>query len=193
MPYTRHLTSLLLSLHKPIIYLYPTEEQIINVQLENEDSLTCVYPEYDNGWTVLAKPNGDLLDMRTNRYQYSLYYESASAYEMTDTGFVVKSEDTISFLEEKLEILGLSEREANEFIIYWLPQMEANPYNLITFQTQCYEDAAKLHITPMPDSVIRIFMVWQRLDTPICITPQELTAPTRTGFTVVEWGGAELS
>ena len=31
---------------------------------------------------------------------------------------------------EKLAQLGLNEREAEEFIIYWLPKMQNNPYSL---------------------------------------------------------------
>ena len=180
-------------LAKPVIYLYPEEEMPISVTLELSGTLTSSYPAYDSGWQMIAQPDGTLTDS-TGREYYCLYWEgnSETAFDLSQ-GFVVPGSETAPFLEKSLSRLGLTQREANEFIIYWLPQMEASPYNLITFQTQCYEDAAKLHITPMPDSVIRIFMVWQRLDTPICITPQELTAPTRTGFTVVEWGGAELS
>ena len=43
--------------------------------------------------------------------------------------------DVIKFLEEKLGILGLTEREAEEFIVYWLPLMEKNKYNYIRFET----------------------------------------------------------
>ena len=32
-------------------------------------------------------------------------------------------------------MLGLNENESEEFIIYWLPKLEANKYNLIRFQT----------------------------------------------------------
>ena len=41
-------------------------------------------------------------------------------------GFCVKGEDTAAFLEGALEQLGLTRREANEFIVYWLPLMEQN-------------------------------------------------------------------
>ena len=34
-------------------------------------------------------------------------------------------------LEEKLAILGLTERESEEFIVYWLPKLEKNKYNYI--------------------------------------------------------------
>ena len=100
--------------------------------------------------------------------------------------------DTAAFLENALARLGLTEREANEFIIYWLPRMEGNPYNLISFQTDAYTDAAELTIAPAPDTLIRVFMAWKGLDQPVEVPAQELTTPERTGFTAVEWGGAEL-
>ena len=100
--------------------------------------------------------------------------------------------DTAQFLETALEKLGLNRREANEFIVYWLPQMEQNPYNIISFQTDVYTDAAKLEIEPAPDTIIRVFMTWQASDAFADIPEQELSAPVRTGFTAVEWGGTEI-
>jgi hypothetical protein len=104
----------------------------------------------------------------------------------------VRGEDTALFLEEALEKLGLKPREANEFIVFWLPQMEDNGYNLIRFQTEAYTEAAKLRISPKPDSMIRIFMTWKASDSFVELTPQALTAEDRVGFTVVEWGGTEI-
>ena len=100
--------------------------------------------------------------------------------------------NTAAFLETALADLGLNRREANEFIVYWLPLMEQNPYNLIAFQTDAYTDAAKLSISPSPDTLIRVFMAFQASDTFTDIPAQTLTAPDRIGFTAVEWGGTEL-
>ena len=36
-------------------------------------------------------------------------------------------------------------------------------------------------------------MAWQGLDQPVEVEPQTLTAPERTGFAAVEWGGAEVA
>ena len=93
------------------------------------------------------------------------------------------------FLEEALEKLGLNRREANEFIVYWLPRMEQNPYNIIAFQTDVYTEAARLEVNPKPDTLIRVFMAWQKSDDYVELEEQELWAPERKGFTVVEWGG----
>ena len=108
-------------------------------------------------------------------------------------GFCVPGADTAAFLEDALSRLGLTRREANEFIVYWLPRMAANPYNLIAFQAEAYTDHARLTVTPEPDSLLRVFMAWKPLEAPADLPAQELPAFKRTGFTVVEWGGAELS
>ena len=105
-----------------------------------------------------------------------------------------RGEDTAKFLEDALRQLGLSDKEADDFITYWLPEMEKNKYNVITFQTSAYEDVASLNIAPKPDTVIRVNMLWYSSDIQISIRPQELTTlnpSERKGFTVVEWGGEE--
>ena len=89
-------------------------------------------------------------------------------------------------LEDALSQLGLTRREANEFIVYWLPLMQDSPYNLIAFQSDAYAQAAPLTIDPAPDTMLRVFMAWKALDSAVDILAQVLTAPPRTGFTVVE-------
>ena len=88
--------------------------------------------------------------------------------------------------------MGLTEDEMNEFIVYWLPLMEHNKYNLITFQSDVYTDSAKLNITPTPDSLLRVFMAYVPLEEAVDIEPQQLSTFERIGFTVVEWGGSRI-
>ena len=178
--------------YKPVIYLYPEVETEVSVKLDLDGRLTCTYPAYNNGWMVTATPDGTLTDDNGQTYNY-LYWEGETyaQWDMTE-GFCVKGEDTAAFLEEALEKLGLTRREANEFIVYWLPLMEQNPYNIISFQTDIYTDAAELQIDPAPDTLIRVFMAWKSADAFVELPEQELTAPDRSGFTVVEWGGTEV-
>lgn len=99
----------------------------------------------------------------------------------------------LSYIKYKLEILGLTEREANEFIIYWLPKLEVNKYNFIRFQTiEEINENMPLEITPTPDTVIRFMMEYKPLTEYIEVQEQTLTTSVREGFTVVEWGGTEL-
>jgi len=181
-------------LAKPIIYLYPTEETQINVELWSPENLSHTYPKYNSEkwWNVIAQPNWDLEDMDTWRKLYALYREWKSDNETNfDEWFVVAWKDIIPFFEEKLAILWLNEREAEEFIVYWLPQMENNEYNLIRFETiEEQNENMLLNITPKPDTVIRVMMDWKAIDRSIDISEQELTTPERKGFTVVEWWGS---
>ena len=181
-------------LKKPVIYLYPETSINVTVKLSNEEDLTHTYPKYIDGWNVVASPNGNLVDIETNRNLYCLYWEGKdnSNIDMTE-GFVIKGSDTIKFLEDKLSVLGLNERETNEFIIYWLPQMENNKYNYIRFRTnEEINSYMKLDITPKPDSVIRVIMDFKPLHKYISVNEQKLSTPLRSGFVVVEWGAREL-
>ncbi len=181
---------------KPIIYLYPTEETKTSVKLLKSENLICSYPKYKDEWNVLARPDGILKDLSTNRQLYSLYYESKNLvdFKVTNEGFLVKGEDTIEFLEEKLAVLGLTEREAEEFIVYWLPKLEANKYNYIRFATSDeINENMPLEINPNPDTIIRVLMLFKGLDNPINVKEQQLITPERKGFVVVEWGGGELN
>lgn len=177
---------------KPVIYLYPETETAVTVSLELDGALTCAYPAYNGGWTVTAQPDGTLTDAGGQTYAY-LYWEGETAadYDFSQ-GFCVPGGDTAAFLEETLAQLGLTRREANEFIVYWLPRMEKNPYNLISFQTDAYADHARLTVSPEPDSLLRVFMAWKPVEDPVDLPPQDFHGCARTGFTVVEWGGAEL-
>ena len=144
---------------------------------------------------MLASPDGTLVDQMNGKKLYSLYYECENKldFQMEEDGFVVKGEDSAAFLEEKLEVLGLNYKEAEEFIIYWLPKLEANKYNYIRFATLVeIEENMPLSVSGNPDSVIRVIMEYKGLEQPIKVKEQNLTTPERTGFTVVEWGGMEL-
>lgn len=178
--------------YKPVIYLYPEKVTAVSVKLHIDGELTCTYPSYSDGWSVTAEPEGTLTDEKGQTYNY-LYWEGLlnTQYDFSK-GFCVKGEDTAEFLEEALEKLGLNRKEANEFIVYWLPLMENNPYNIISFQSEAYTDAAILDISPVPDTAIRVFMAWQKAESYVNLPLQDLKTPERTGFTVVEWGGAEI-
>ncbi len=180
--------------HKPIIYIYPEEEIEVEVKVSNPEKFTCTYPKYKDSWKVLAKPTGDLVDLETGKKLYSLYWEGLNTTKPNyKEGFIVKGEDITSFLEEKLEILGLNDREKEEFIIYWLPLMEKNRYNFVRFETgEEIKENMDLIITPEPDTLIRINMEFKPLLLPINVVEQKLEKVERKGYTVVEWGGTKL-
>lgn len=184
-----------IELLKPIIYLYPEEKTEVEVKLIYDGKVTTTYPRYPkNGWKMTASPDGTLTDKNDKEY-YALYWEGEPREPLRiEDGFVVSKNQMIPFLEEKLALLGLNPKESNEFIIFWLPILEKNDFNLIHFSGNDYLEQAKLRITPTPETVIRIAMVFKGLDEEIDFPMQDLTPliRIRSGFTIVEWGGQEL-
>lgn len=176
---------------KPVIYLYPEAETDVTVRLGYDGTLDFTYPLYDGGWSVTALPGGHLINKADGREYSYLFWEGRTdaVYDLSE-GFVVPGAQTAAFLQEKLALMGLEPREYNEFIVYWLPFMQNNAYNLISFQGDAYTSGARLEIDPAPDSVLRVFMAFKQLEAPVEIPAQELSPFERRGFTVVEWGGA---
>ena len=180
---------------KPVLYLYPESTRQVSVKIGLSPSFRfdCTYPAYADGWNVIAAPDGTLTNLSDGKeYSYLFWDLVGKADYDFSSGFVVKGEDTAAFLQETLAAMGLAPAEANEFIVYWLPKMQKNPYNLISFQTDRYTDNVKLEISPEPDSILRVFMAYKRLDAPVSVPAQEIRPFERVGFTAVEWGGAEV-
>lgn len=181
---------------KPVIYLYPTKTQEVRVRIDYNGEFVTTYPDYDaiDGWTVIANPDGTLINKTDNKQYSYLFWEgerNTNNYNLS-TGFIVSGEETKVFLQNTLDGLGLLPKEYNEMIVYWLPKMERNRYNLIHFAQQEYTNNAKLLINPRPESILRVFMVYKPLNEYRVIKPQALDKFYRKGFTVVEWGGAEV-
>ena len=175
---------------KPILYLYPEQTTNIKVNFANEKNLTTTYPKFKNEWNIIANPNGDLYDKEGN-YYYALYWEEKDYSKVDFTeGFYVDKENAINFLEEKLNILGLNNKERNEFIMYWLPILEKNEHNLVYFElTEDLQKENELIITPKPNTLIRIRMHVKKVNNKVAIKEQQLVKQDRIGYTAIEWGG----
>ena len=175
---------------KPVLYLYPTKEMYVKVNFSNPEYLTTTYPKYNNGWEVKVSPNGDMYD-KDGKYYYALYWDEKRYYEIDfKEGFYVTKENAINFLEEKLSVIGLNDRERNEFIMYWLPILENNKQSLVYFElTEEREKNNKLIIEPKPDSMLRVSIHVKKVDEYVNIKEQKLKTFKRSGFTAIEWGG----
>lgn len=185
-------------LKKPVIYLYPKEKTDIELSINFEGKILTTFPKLEKSWKVTAYENGQIFDKKTNRFYTSLFWDGeisfpASHYQYK-TGFVVEKEKLTSFLIEKLEYMGLNTTETNDFVQYWLPILEKNDYTFIHFLVnEDYTVFSTNNITPKPDTSIRILMEFFGVDEPISIVPQQLPSTERNGFTLVEWGGSDVS
>lgn len=176
---------------KPVLYLYPREATEVTLELDYEGRITTEYPQSTNGtWKVLADPDGTLT-MNGRTYPY-LFWEGISSltqsFEFSE-GFSVNRTNAISFLEEKLTLLGLNEKEQTDFITYWLPKMQENEWTTVRFLYEEYEELAEWTIAPKPETFLRVFVIMEGSDQEVNLPQQILVPAVRQGFTVVEWGG----
>ncbi|MDD2225144.1 MAG: hypothetical protein PHP97_03195 [Candidatus Shapirobacteria bacterium] len=175
---------------KPVIYLYPTKETQIKVQVGAQ--ITKSEPTYPNdGWVVIAKPNGELI-YQNQTYSY-LFWEGLGNGLYPDyknKGIVVAQKDLISTLYSQLSQLGLNQKESADFMEFWQSKLPTTPFIRLTWLgTKDMDILAPLTVNPQPDTRIRIFLEFQGLQNPVKLIPQKLSAPAREGFTLIEWGG----
>ncbi|MCB9187698.1 MAG: hypothetical protein H6600_08060 [Flavobacteriales bacterium] len=180
---------------KPVVYVYTEDTTDVEIKLNYNGELTFVYPEFMEHWDLTVYPDGMIQDNSTNRKYPYLFWEgiySPSQLSDLDSGFVVKKDSLVAFLEENLFTIGLNEREITDFITYWCPILEEEQYIIKFYQQDMCNSLATYNITPSPQSSIRLYVTFQPLNGSSNIPKPKLNSITREAFTIVEWGGMIL-
>lgn len=178
---------------KPVIYLYPEQSTLVNVQV-GIDEFTKTIPAYgEKGWTVLAKANGMLTNLADGlKYPYLFWegqsYESQMMGETWTLPVTAVGEELPTALAE----MGFTAQESADFMEFWLPHLEAvgTPHVEFAFVDESVmNQIAPLFIKPIPDQVIRVFMYYRGVGSEGHERPS-FQSIARHGFTVFEWGGS---
>ncbi len=201
---------------KPVICMYAPDGQSVtaSVSLRLDDSwrYSALYPRPSKEnrnyvtWDVVV--NADLKSQEltvinngvTKEYSY-LFWEAVTVglpnFVIDQKNqFCIRSSEIDDHLDSALTKLGLNTRERNDLITYWLEQMKSKEYLLFSFCNEIlYSNRARLEISPVPDCLIRVFLLFCPVDIehPTTGDLSSLTGPLRQGFTVVEWGGMNLA
>ncbi len=204
---------------KPVIYLYPKNDTEVSVKINTPITFSTQIPSYNDGWKVLAHPDGTLTNLQpertdcgaidykktgseyakhactNNSYPYLYWSGNVGAdYPTVNNGWIIKRENIKSFMENKLADIGFTVHERNDFIEYWIPEMlkKDAPFFRVSFiTTQEMNRFIPMTVIPRPDSVYRLFMDWEPLaqDPSKQLEMQILPTIKRSGFTLIEWGG----
>lgn len=196
---------------KPVIYCYNSNSNV-EVSLDvNNGELYCEYPKHtqitENTyiWNVRVTEDGTIYTENNEEYSY-IFWEAlgnTEEYNFDDgVGYCIKGENTENFLRETLSNIGLTPKEYNEFIVYWLPLMQKNEYNLIKFygldKNDIYNKDYTLTVKEdnnIINNQLRVFMIWKSSDSEITLEPQNFTNvefDRYNGTAIVEWGGSEI-
>ncbi len=186
-------------LEKPAIYLYPEKETSISVKHQFSGKILTTYPAYNDGWEVVANPKGILYNKADKRnYSYLFwdgFYQFPASHYDYKTGFYIEKKYYAKFLQEKLAYIGLNETEINDFVVYWLPQLNRYEKVFVHFRVNDnIDNISFLNISPKPDTLIRVFMEFKEThNKEEMLPPQILPNFERKKFVVVEWGGSHIS
>ncbi|KAJ7177128.1 hypothetical protein C8R46DRAFT_1188738 [Mycena filopes] len=132
--------------------------------------------------------------------------------DLSPAGSVLIAVDSITpYLDKVLLALGLHTEARTSFITYWLPSFLKHKYVALRFVPQAaYEASAALDISPAPDVVTRVFMLfkgvtddalngWSEADAVNdgerwrqVVGVDVARAADATLFRVLEWGGMEV-
>ncbi|KAG2081102.1 hypothetical protein BD769DRAFT_1621490 [Suillus cothurnatus] len=135
-----------------------------NVRTHPDGSLT----ERNSGLDVSylfweAETNSNALPRSPASEVQSLDVFSPTSSTLSDTDSIVVSVDKVTvYLDKSLKALGLHTEARTSFITYWLPSILKHEYIALRFVPQpAYERAASLSISPQPDVVTRVFMLFR--------------------------------
>lgn len=171
---------------KPAVYLYPTEDSMIDVKLEINGRITQDIPSYGDSWDVFATKEG----LIEGKYDYLFYEAELNKMELPEEGWVVGYGNLGQWFDVKLVELGLNEKEKMQFMEYWLEELpEAEYYEIKLLGDEFLSENMNLVVSPEPDTMIRLDFHFRALDEENDLPEPMTVTPERNGFTVVEWGG----
>lgn len=192
----------MIEVDKPVIYLYSENPIDVEVKFASQGAVTFTYPKYVDSWKVQVNSTG-LKDLNSGKTYPYLFWEAETNeldFKFETNGIcaaLVKTDSVVSYLENSLTAMGLNATEKTDFITFWAPQMIQSPFVLVQFLTgKTYDEKiSTLNITPEPDAVLRVYMLFKPMTSekcPYALLPQTFENFERKGFTAVEWGGSKL-
>ncbi len=171
---------------KPNIYLYPEKATKVKVSVKPNGRMTASIPPYNNGWDVMAYPDGKIDG--TSGY---LFYE-AEVYlnHLEEKGWCIPMSGLEMFFKNTLEKYGFNSTEIKDFVDYWTQRLpESSFYGIYPLLIESLEKICPLNIKPNPDKIFRLWLVFSPLSERKYLDTPKIHSFDRTGFVVTEWGG----
>ncbi|TCD66901.1 hypothetical protein EIP91_000740 [Steccherinum ochraceum] len=113
-------------------------------------------------------------------------FDPVNASLSDEDSVLLRVADMTTYLDACLRALGHHVAARSDFITYWLPSLLKHEYVALRFVPQeSYEQAAPMVVSPAPDVVVRVFMIFQG------VSPDEVgfwsAAQARAGDDVAHW------
>jgi len=197
---------------KPALYFYPEKPTELSVIVKPQGKITQSIPDHKDGWQVVAYPDGTVRELNGTKYPYLYYEAEIEKVKVPQEKFLVEGKDLPEFFGQALPLLGLNQKEATDFLKYWLPKLQGDKKWLIgLLPKEEIDRVEKIEFSSNPDSFLRVrfyFRPYEAVNETIVsgkiIYSKGMNLeyflnnlgiwsfrqkPQRSGFTVVDWGG----
>ena len=177
-----------ITVYKPNIYIYPTVETELNIQIlfPSGGKIVESIPQYYNGWNVTITNDGKI----DSTYDY-LFYESKNPdLTQKEFGWLVKQNTLEMFFQNNLKESGFNKNEIQDFTDYWIPYLkEYEYYEIYPQYNSTIERMTILKFSVQPMNIFRLwYSIKGRNDNNIVMVAPTTQTATRDGFCVLEWG-----
>lgn len=175
-------------IRKPNIYIYPVDEIKLSVKINFPSGGKVIesIPIYDGVWEVFVDTNG----LINEEYRYLFYECDVPDLNQKEMGWLVKRENLETFFLNNMEHHGFNVVEINDFIEYWIPQLNGSEYFEIYPQYEStIEKMVTIEFSETPKHFFRLFYFIQgRPDKNIEMTAPNIEIGKREDFFAFEWG-----
>jgi hypothetical protein len=174
--------------YKPNIYIYPTTQLNLNVQISfpmGGEIITSI-PDYGKGWNITVDTNG-LID---NKYRFLFYESKQPNVWQREQGWIIKKDNLESFFRANMAEYGFKGMEIEDFIEYWIPLLDKNEFYLIYPQTKnILYKVISLDVSIQPDNMLRLhYLIKGTNNNNINLTAPTIEGFKRDGYYITEWG-----
>ncbi|MDD3051977.1 MAG: hypothetical protein PHR06_12655 [Candidatus Cloacimonetes bacterium] len=180
------------SVDKPVIYIYPEIAGQFEISLSFKDgvNLTESIPQYNDGWKVFIDDKGRI----DNTYDFLFYEAALPGNQKFEKGYCFASDQVYLGIKQLLIEIGMNDREISDFLDYWQSRLNDYPfYNVCPITNSEIDNFVSLHITPVPDAVLRIWLFFEGTNQKENLIKPSISKFVRGKTTVVEWGGVMLN
>lgn len=173
---------------KPNLYIYPNNNISLFVEIDFPKGGDIVesIPEYNDFWSIEVEPTGKI----NNDYDY-LYYEcDVPSFEQKEYGWIIKQDNLKIFFDDNLKQSGFNEKEKNDFLEYWIPELVNYKYYEIYPQyIATLDKVIKINFSIEPNNFYRLcYLIIGRDDNNLKLKEPEIESATRLDYFAVEWG-----
>lgn len=181
-------------MESPYIYLYPQKQTQVSVEVKSPILSSSLFLS-KKSWNVLASPDGTLTALDGQKLRYIPYEFLRNDFKRPERGFIIEGSKLEEYLRNDLwKKLGLTDSEINDYWLDTKPRIKPSPYYFISLIDRSEIDRVlPMEVNPKPDTIIRnmtyiLPLSSQPTKSIIPLDDNQLSAPERKGFTVLENG-----